>query len=448
MVKLRDSSLEQKLLKCCQIELNDEDILSQKGCSDCVERLENCFNFISDVATTQEFLKSSGDQLFIVEFIDNKEDIKILELIPDSEVPIKNTRVTRNRKSTQKTPEEVSDEIKTKPVLRPKATKSPAKPAKSTKAKANKNGKLTKRYEKLRYTMKDIFESELAGAFKHITTLAVPENEKNPNGTLTAEGIKRFSSSNWSSLSWKCSDCENVPFKDLNQLQEHYTSTHKQKIVYLCPFCPKTVTKFSSCFNHITEYHKNFLIYCCQVCDDYRWNFMDLYKHQRKAHPDHKIFMCIYCGKNFHCGSILKDHRICCHGKESEQLGSQKQIGHKCNQCDKTFTLKRNLYNHMQSHLEKQHICDKCGLSFLQKGNLVNHQITHSDLRPFKCLVCSTTFKTIKRLRYHNLVHTKIKAHFCDVCNRSFALRTTLKVHYRIHTQVRFILLLHQFNIN
>lgn len=425
-IKNSDSDLEHKLFKCCQIQLNDEDTLSQKSCSDCIERLENCFFFIINVENTQEYLKNTQDQLFIVEFSDTTVEIKVLEQIINSdEAAPQNTemkRELRDRKSIKK-PNEVES------LSMSKTEQKVTKPKRGRK-------KGSKRFEKLRYTMEDIFESELKSLkFKPTTTLAVPDNEKNRDGTLNEEGKNRFSTSNWSAMIWKCVDCKNEKFNNINELQNHFITAHKKKESYLCPFCPKTVSKFASCFNHVTDYHKNFLTYCCQVCDEYRWNFMDLYKHHRKAHPDNKIFLCIYCGKNFHCGSILRDHKISCHGNESGDM-KQTPTGYKCNQCEKSFTLKRNLHNHMQTHLEKQHVCDKCGKTFMQKGNLLNHQITHSDLRPFTCLVCDTSFKTMKRLRFHNLTHTKVKSHVCDVCNRSFALRTTLKVHYRIHTQV------------
>ena len=55
-----------------------------------------------------------------------------------------------------------------------------------------------------------------------------------------------------------------------------------------------------------------------------------------------------------------------------------------CSLCDKSFSLKGNLFTHMKTHSEESpHKCQSCGKSFKLKGNLTVHLMkTHSKETP------------------------------------------------------------------
>jgi len=46
--------------------------------------------------------------------------------------------------------------------------------------------------------------------------------------------------------------------------------------------------------------------------------------------------------------------------------------------------------------------CDVCDKKFVRKCHYELHVRSHSNERPFKCMKCSTTYKTSKHLRDHN----------------------------------------------
>lgn len=53
--------------------------------------------------------------------------------------------------------------------------------------------------------------------------------------------------------------------------------------------------------------------------------------------------------------------------------------------------------------------------------------------RPFKCPLCSSSFKMRHHLKNHFSVHSSKCRFKCDLCTKSFSRKTTLKSHRRIH---------------
>ena len=85
---------------------------------------------------------------------------------------------------------------------------------------------------------------------------------------------------------------------------------------------------------------------------------------------------------------------------EKNSLKSQvheKERGHKCEKCDKMFTLKKNLIVHIRIiHEERKDLkCDMCGKFFSQTKSLKRHIHTiHESHKDYKCHYSKWTFKT------------------------------------------------------
>ena len=98
------------------------------------------------------------------------------------------------------------------------------------------------------------------------------------------------------------------------------------------------------------------------------------------------------------------------------------QIGHKCGACDKVFSLRKNLYQHLRnihgktdigrygpnSGVSIRLICDACGVGFGERKSLTRHlRMKHSvDVSREKksvatCIHCNTTFAHLKSLYKH-----------------------------------------------
>ncbi|GMR31666.1 hypothetical protein PMAYCL1PPCAC_01861, partial [Pristionchus mayeri] len=84
-----------------------------------------------------------------------------------------------------------------------------------------------------------------------------------------------------------------------------------------------------------------------------------------------------------------------------------------CEVCGKLFVVPNEMRRHKETHMDendpnkKRHKCNECGKGFRNSVNLRHHMSTHKDendpaqaqeKRPFKCEVCSDTFRTAKNL--------------------------------------------------
>nr|XP_012225228.1 PREDICTED: oocyte zinc finger protein XlCOF6.1-like [Linepithema humile] len=103
---------------------------------------------------------------------------------------------------------------------------------------------------------------------------------------------------------------------------------------------------------------------------------------------------------------------------------------------DKTCTREDVLYKKLVSG---NYICDICQIVFKQKGKILRHITSkHSFHRPFKCAICSKSFKYKCDLKMHRLVHQEMDSsslHCCNKCDYRGRTKSNLKAHYiRRHT--------------
>lgn len=81
---------------------------------------------------------------------------------------------------------------------------------------------------------------------------------------------------------------------------------------------------------------------------------------------------------------------------------------HRCEFCQKTFTRKEHLTNHLRQHTgETPHICTICSKPFTRKEHLVNHMRSHTGERPFTCNECGKSFPLKGNLLFHQRSHNK-----------------------------------------
>ncbi|KXJ78946.1 hypothetical protein RP20_CCG002889 [Aedes albopictus] len=111
---------------------------------------------------------------------------------------------------------------------------------------------------------------------------------------------------------------------------------------------------------------------------------------------------------------------------------------YECEYCSRRFAEQSLLRNHMLRHTgEKAHVCEVCNSRFYEKNLLNLHMRTHGEERPFVCDTCGKRFKTKSLLNTHSKIHTGEKSHVCSVCGKGFTLSWQLKAHTRTHTNER-----------
>ena len=122
-------------------------------------------------------------------------------------------------------------------------------------------------------------------------------------------------------------------WKLLNTIEDHINAKHARMNPFTCDKCGKG---FKSKMSH--EYHK-------------------------RRHLD-----CIYCDSCQHF--FASTDKYVNHNSKCGKEGSKQ---YSCDNCDKIFLSKGNLYTHKRIHSNVKFPCDVCGKKFTQKGNRDTH---------------------------------------------------------------------------
>ncbi|XP_069131325.1 uncharacterized protein [Argopecten irradians] len=197
------------------------------------------------------------------------------------------------------------------------------------------------------------------------------------------------------------------------------------------------------------------LDYPCPSCSYVAKKKSQLGEHYRRNHRMKK-WKCEHCDRTFGIHKDLKRHVMthvepqhCCDtcGKMYKSLRTF--IKHKkvheedyekpeypCDQCDKVFSTKYVLNYHIKAEhmgIRKSFLCPTCGKSFTQKNSYIQHANVHMGLRPHVCKVCNKSFAYEKSLKEHKYTHDEVKRFKCEVCDKLFRQSSALAIHMKVH---------------
>lgn len=102
----------------------------------------------------------------------------------------------------------------------------------------------------------------------------------------------------------------------------------------------------------------------------------------------------------------------------------------KCMLCEKSFKLGCDLRIHMNCHNDvRKYACEICNKTFRMHSHLANHRETHATENTLECEECGLMFKTTVTLKSHiRQIHTQDHEYKCTVCNRGFYRKNKLEV--------------------
>jgi len=169
--------------------------------------------------------------------------------------------------------------------------------------------------------------------------------------------------------------------------------------------------------------------YDCQTCSLGFSTKADLDKHSKVCQ---NIPCSEKCGKKFTTTTKMEEHVRRVHSEEAKKFN--------CDQCEKSYGLKRNLSQHKKGTHDNTTVeCPDCKKMINSVAFAKHKRVVHGD-KPYKCTLCGKDFAQPSHLKRHtNTVHFAIKNFKCSRCNKAFGLKSHLINHTRnIHEGIKY----------
>ena len=131
-------------------------------------------------------------------------------------------------------------------------------------------------------------------------------------------------------------------------MEFHRKCKHSNEKPHICEKCGDTFSVIQLLKNHTKTVHDKTRPYECKICQT-TFNTKDgnkgLDHHFARYHELRNVENCPHCGKQY---SRLAVHVLICHSNPSA-----KRKTHKCSNCDKSYSDKGGLNNHLKKNLCK-----------------------------------------------------------------------------------------------
>ncbi|XP_037827356.1 zinc finger protein interacting with ribonucleoprotein K-like isoform X1 [Lucilia sericata] len=170
--------------------------------------------------------------------------------------------------------------------------------------------------------------------------------------------------------------------------------------------------------------------YFCTICKQQFTLKSSLDGHLFRHHQIGDLsFECDKCGRKYAQKNILREHVQRMHGSKEFSCGF----------CGKLFAIKSELKVHTMVHTaEKPHVCELCGKAFRIKTQLRYHVTAiHTKIRAYKCTMCPKDFLKKRDLTDHIKTHLNIRDKVCETCGKGFSNNHSLIRHRQIHSEVK-----------
>lgn len=168
----------------------------------------------------------------------------------------------------------------------------------------------------------------------------------------------------------------------------------------------------------------------CELCPESAQNFeqfSSLRTHYSTVHSMRGYVRC--CGKQFFIRCLAVQH-----------IAAHKGT-HRCQLCNKTFSTRTSLTNHIgivhasDNPEDRSYDCDECDRSFSTIPQLRVHQKRHK-LTQTECALCGKSVRSDYIQKHIATQHgEKCKQLICHVCGKAFSTECVLKAHIKQHME-------------
>uniref|UniRef100_A0A673A1X8 Zinc finger protein 407 n=1 Tax=Sphaeramia orbicularis TaxID=375764 RepID=A0A673A1X8_9TELE len=203
--------------------------------------------------------------------------------------------------------------------------------------------------------------------------------------------------------------------------------THTGSKPFMCKICNFATAQLGDARNHVKR-HLGMREYKCDIyglCDEEHLSTHLLGKHGVGQRKERK-FECGLCERSFSEKWALNNHMKLHSGEKP----------YKCEwpSCHYAFLNLSAMKDHYRTHTgEKSYLCDLCGFAGGTRHALTKHRRQHTGERPFKCKFCSFASTTQSHLSRHKRVHTGEKPYGCPWCDYRSNCAENIRKHI-LHT--------------
>ena len=232
---------------------------------------------------------------------------------------------------------------------------------------------------------------------------------------------------------WECVTCGKA-FEKLLYLERHMRA-HTD--VFKCEDCGKRFARNESLQKHRCTGNPDTAVFTekrhfCEFCGAGFISHTYLLRHMA-SHTDD--FKCEFCEKKFGSKNALRQHIVKC----KPDIVSDKKYADElfpCDQCDKVFSRKATLLNHMKLH-SGDFKCETCKKCFSSIFTLERHTAEGNCEEPsedtedgkYPCKECDRVFNKKGRLNLHVAQDHTEMALFCTMCEKSYVKKEDLLKH-------------------
>ena len=197
-----------------------------------------------------------------------------------------------------------------------------------------------------------------AAVRKHIRVSHSKQPYKYPccncsQGAMSEEGLQSHNENKHGSKQFLCSYCSDT-FNTSKNMKLHVARMHTEKNIQ-CDQCEKMFPNLKVLNLHIKNVHLRMCVKICPICDK-EINGVNVYKCHMNRHNGIRPCSCETCSKSYLTNRDLKKHQ------------NVHTLPFKCHLCEKSFSAKDILADHMRKHAGEKLDCRHlCGNSYLEE---------------------------------------------------------------------------------